>query len=643
LHETDQPPQQRRWPDLGFQAAVVLVVGLLILLGTLLSIGAELLAEQNASDQEVEARQLRQDNINLLVAMVDQESGLRGYTGTGREEFLEPYRSGQAQEAPLLGKLQGEARTAEGQRAVAYLGLTAQSWSDWAAVREMTAQQAGGPVIDPTADTEGKARFDRFREAQERVAQLADAQVQQTRAASNASRDQARRALVIGGSIVFASLVGLAAILSIFTLRPLRRLVAAADELAHGEPATVPDTHKTNEIGRLARALQRWQASEGLHKAMMEHSPIGIYLADLTGKVVEANAELEAMLGYSRTELLDLRFQDFAEPGYRDVAAKLYQEVATGTRDRFKLQVQLRRRNGSVFWSELTLGFLRESGGQPASFVAMVIDISDRKERLAQASAIQRDLLPKVAPMLRGYELAGDCAAAEEVGGDFFDWYLSGPGQLTLSLGDVMGKGISAAILMATVRTALRAGGQLVDPAAAVRLAADAVSVDPDGSHTFVTLLHARLDEPSGDLRLVDAGHGFVFVLRASGQLVQFPRHDLPLGTFAAENYRENRVQLQPGDTFLIFSDGVLDIHPTLERDFEQLSRILEGVSTAREVVERLSRHDDGVQPLDDVTVVALRRSTAGIATVALSERVRVSDHPTTGGRVSSLAASTSA
>jgi hypothetical protein len=172
---------------------------------------------------------------------------------------------------------------------------------------------------------------------------------------------------------------------------------------------------------------------------------------------------------------------------------------------------------------------------------------------------------------------------------------------------------------MATVRTALRAGSRLPDPADAVRLAAEAMT-DVEESHTFVTLLHARLDESTGQIRMIDAGHGFVFVLKASGELVQFPRHDLPLGVFPQQEYRETRVTLGPGDIFLTFSDGVLDLHPDVEQNFEDLTRLLAGAADAGEVIERLSTTPDAEGPVagDDVTVVALRRSgdaqTSGIS-----------------------------
>ena len=105
-----------------------------------------------------------------------------------------------------------------------------------------------------------------------------------------------------------------------------------------------------------------------------------------------------------------------------------------------------------------------------------------------------------------------------------------------------------------------------------------------------------------------------------AGELIQFPRHDLPLGVFPQQEYRETRVTLGPGDIFVTFSDGVLDLHPDVEQNFGDLTRLLAGAADASEVIERLSTSNDAEGPAagDDVTVVALRRSgdaqTSGIS-----------------------------
>src|SRR5207302_1721461 len=126
-----------------------------------------------------------------------------------------------------------------------------------------------------------------------------------------------------------------------------------------------------------------------------------------------------------------------------------------------------------------------------------------------RAARIQRGLLPRTTPLLKGYDLAGACKPAEDVAGDFYDWTLSDEGQLDVTVADVMGKGMGSGLVMATVRAVLRAARPELGPAARVRLAASFLTPGAGEDGLFVTLFHGRLDTATGLLRYVDAGHGY--------------------------------------------------------------------------------------------------------------------------------------
>src|SRR5262249_36283263 len=151
------------------------------------------------------------------------------------------------------------------------------------------------------------------------------------------------------------------------------------------------------------------------------------------------------------------------------------------------------------------------------SFILIVEDVSERKEHAELAARVQQELLPHVAPQVQGYEVAAACLSALEVAGDFYDWRLSEDGQLQGTVAGVMGEGMGAALVMATVRAGLRAAPSALSPAARVRLAADAMVGTESG--LFVTLFHGCLDPSSGVLRYVDAGHGYCMILRPDGQV----------------------------------------------------------------------------------------------------------------------------
>lgn len=226
---------------------------------------------------------------------------------------------------------------------------------------------------------------------------------------------------------------------------------------------------------------------------------------------------------------------------------------------------------------------------------------------LARAAEVQADLLPRDVPHLPGFELAARCIPAREVGGDFYDWQETAPGVLTLSVGDVMGKGIPAALLMATIRATLRAVTQHADPAPALALAQRALEPDLERAGSFMTIFHAQLDVTARRLTYADAGHGYVFVRRASGALERLGARGLPLGVMSTVDYRQDTLTLDAGDAVVIYSDGLTEACPDLLADHAGVARHLDGATTAAEMVHRLiAQATLHGSPPDDLTAVVL-------------------------------------
>jgi sigma-B regulation protein RsbU (phosphoserine phosphatase) len=220
------------------------------------------------------------------------------------------------------------------------------------------------------------------------------------------------------------------------------------------------------------------------------------------------------------------------------------------------------------------------------------------------AADVQAKLLPRSYPSIPGFEIAARCLPARQAGGDFFDWQEVCRGVWALTLGDVMGKGMAAAILMATVRASIRAVAHN-RPSQAVRLAESAVLPDLESSESFVTLFHAQLHAAERSLLFVDCGHGFAFVRRANGAVKGLTPRGLPLGVPGRKSYREGTVRFAPGDTLVLYSDGLIDARPELALNNHLLARQLRGASSAREMLERLIELPGLVEPLpDDMTVL---------------------------------------
>jgi serine phosphatase RsbU (regulator of sigma subunit) len=198
---------------------------------------------------------------------------------------------------------------------------------------------------------------------------------------------------------------------------------------------------------------------------------------------------------------------------------------------------------------------------------------------------------------------------ARTVGGDFYDWQAGLDGTLNLTLGDVMGKGMPAALLMATVRAALRAVAGSEGPVGSVSRAQAALEADLERAGSYLTLFHATYDAASHCLSFVDAGHGHVFVRRAGGDAEPLEPRGLPVGLSFGLDYDEGMVALAPGDALILYSDGLVDAGRNGPLDRAAIAAALEDALDAPAMLERLIGLAGPLDALpDDLTVVVLRR-----------------------------------
>jgi hypothetical protein len=242
-----------------------------------------------------------------------------------------------------------------------------------------------------------------------------------------------------------------------------------------------------------------------------------------------------------------------------------------------------------------------------ASWVEKELVIDSELER---AAAVQAGLLPRSAPDVPGYEVAGACLPSRAVGGDFYDWATTRDGGLVLSLVDVMGKGAGAGIMAASIRAVLRGSAHGADVAQSLLYAGAILHGDLSGAGVFATAFHAALDPATGDVRYADAGHGLTVVVRADGTEERLAATGLPLGVLDEEAREERVVHLAPGDALVTFSDGVLDLLDGTLAGVAPVVDAVRGAASADDAVDRVLRLAAGavVRP-DDITVVAVRRA----------------------------------
>lgn len=174
---------------------------------------------------------------------------------------------------------------------------------------------------------------------------------------------------------------------------------------------------------------------------------------------------------------------------------------------------------------------------------------------------VQARFLPYRLPRIQGLDYCGDSHPAGKVGGDFFDFTQDGRGSLVISVGEVSGHGIAAAILMSGIQSLLRGLSRTssADPVTVVRdLNRTVYEVSPD--NFFTTLFYARVDVGARRLQYVSAGHEPALLIRAGGQSVRLESTGTVLGLTPRVSYSCHTLAFDPGDLLIAFTDGVPDV-----------------------------------------------------------------------------------
>ncbi len=183
-----------------------------------------------------------------------------------------------------------------------------------------------------------------------------------------------------------------------------------------------------------------------------------------------------------------------------------------------------------------------------------------RQDReLALATQIQKNFLPRTDPSFAPYEISGSARACRHVGGDYFDYIAVDKDRLALIIADVSGVGVSASLLMASLRGGLheRFPG-VIDLAEVASRLNDFVYASSD-SHLFISFFLAILDRSKDEVRYVNAGHNPPLVVGRKGPARPLETTGLCLGMFPGQTYREEKVVLAPGDILCLYTDGIVE------------------------------------------------------------------------------------
>jgi serine phosphatase RsbU (regulator of sigma subunit)/pSer/pThr/pTyr-binding forkhead associated (FHA) protein len=248
-----------------------------------------------------------------------------------------------------------------------------------------------------------------------------------------------------------------------------------------------------------------------------------------------------------------------------------------------------------------------------------------RRERMQRdlelAREVQRSFLPRKLPQLAGYEFYAHYESALEVGGDYYGFIPLSQGRLAVALGDVAGKGVPAALLMAKLSSDARFSLLTeTDLGQAIRNLNDLLYEFTCQMDRFITLLAAVLDPTRHTVNLVNAGHLAPLLFRRAGSTFgeAMPKEvaGVPLGIMEGYAYESFAVDLEAGDSLLLFTDGVTDALDVRNSAFsvQGIQKALAGLEepTPRNLVERVARavqqHAAGRDAHDDITLVSIGR-----------------------------------
>jgi len=241
------------------------------------------------------------------------------------------------------------------------------------------------------------------------------------------------------------------------------------------------------------------------------------------------------------------------------------------------------------------------------------------QQELDIANVIQTSILPKTFPPFpdrKEFDIYAKMIPAKEVGGDLYDFFLIDKYRLGVVIGDVSGKGIAAALLMAVCKTLIKATSYKGMPADNVLSEVNNIIAEESPSNMFVTVFYGVLDTRSGAFEYSNGGHNPPYLISNDGNVKQLDNiGGLMIGAMKDVPYESNVIMFKPGENLIFYTDGITEAFNKDNEEFSdmRLQNILGGknlLSTSevvQYVFDQVQAFADGVEQSDDITCLALK------------------------------------
>jgi PAS domain S-box-containing protein len=339
----------------------------------------------------------------------------------------------------------------------------------------------------------------------------------------------------------------------------------------------------------------------------VEQTADTVVITDRQGTIEYVNPAFETTTGYRREEAVG-KTPRILKSGQHDedFYSRLWRRIMEG--EAFRGTLVNRKQSGELYWAEQTITPIKDSAGVITNFVSVLKDITElRKQQeqelqLRMAREVQSRLMPQKSPVLTSLDYVGGCVQARAVGGDYYDFLDLGGGRVGFVMADISGKGMSAALLMASLQAHLRGQSSIL----AQDLPRSLCSVNrmfyESAEHcNYATLFLGVYEDATRRLCYANCGHTPPLLLRG-GSLERLEATVTVLGLFEEWECTVAETTLAPGDILAIYTDGVVEAMNENQEEFGE-ARL---VKTLRE-----NRHLDATS-LFDAIVAAVQQFAAG-------------------------------
>ncbi len=272
-------------------------------------------------------------------------------------------------------------------------------------------------------------------------------------------------------------------------------------------------------------------------------------------------------------------------------------------------------------YSQTDLELLETFGSQAAVSIERAIlyqqSIEQKalEEELAIARRIQQTFLPEKAPVVPGLDIAGINIPSEAVGGDYYDYIDIVKNQFGIAIGDVSGKGIGAALIMAAFRASLKAEIRNNYAIRTIFAKVNSLLYESIERENYVTSVYGVLDAKNRVFTFSNAGHNPPLLFKSDSRIIDLTEGGLALGMFPGSQYEERPVYIDNGDILLFYTDGVTEAQNKNNEEFgeNRLKKLVRQSkeSSAREIINRVvdsvQQFKDPSKPLDDLTMILIK------------------------------------